>query len=175
MKHGDLIWGILTRFSMRSPKKPINVPSCSSRVRTGWNKNRRFRCLYKEIPDRKLYDLETGIEESRLKLGLKTFYHPVRRSGVHPSLSRRGAYGTWKGRLKPGLETLVHRSLTRSGAFGMRKGRLKPGLRTLDHPSLSRRGDFGIRKGRLKLGLKTYFRPVLWPAFLGQEGSWRSR
>ncbi len=30
---------------------------------------------------------------SRLKPELRTFYHPVRRSGVHPSLSRRGAFG----------------------------------------------------------------------------------
>ena len=49
---------------------------------------------------------EYGIRNSniRLKPGLKTFYHPVRQSGVHPSLSRRGAFGIGNSR-KPGLKT----------------------------------------------------------------------
>ena len=35
----------------------------------------------------------SGITNSRTKPVLETFYHPVRRSGVHPSYSRRGACG----------------------------------------------------------------------------------
>ena len=51
---------------------------------------------------------QSGIwnSNSRLKPGLRTFYHPVRRSGVHPSLSRRGAFGIWNpDPQKPGLKT----------------------------------------------------------------------
>ena len=43
-----------------------------------------------------------------------TFYHPVRRGGVHPSLSRRGAFGIGNSR-KPGRKT--QRRFTRFTRF----------------------------------------------------------
>ena len=38
-----------------------------------------------QTPSQQIWNLEFGIQEGRLKQGLKTFYHPVRRSSGHPS------------------------------------------------------------------------------------------
>ena len=125
----------------RCPKKTENAQLRKSECGMRMRKPARQQGLIIQCD---IPNLEFGITNSRTKPVLETFYHPVRRSGVHPSYSRRGALGIpnlesgiTNSRTKPVFAAFYH-PVRRSGG-GASAPRADPrGRRRRDRPSLRR-------------------------------------